>query len=222
MANLLASLIGYAAVDSVNPCTFYVYAALVLATAATGGRRRALAAAAGFITGVYIGYFLLGIGIAAAEGALLAHLPPAVLSAALLAYAALLLYQALAEKRGRAAPLRQGGRRLAAKALRAAGHPLAAAALGLVASFTLLPCTSGPLLSFLALATSMGYTLAEIAAYLLLYNLVFVAPLAALGLAIGAAYRVRRLQEAAARHAWLLDTVTAILVAAAAILVAKG
>ena len=214
-AKLLALLLSYAAVDSVNPCTFYIYAALVAATVlTTRSRRTALRTAAAFIAGVYLGYLALGLMVAAATGVVIQLLPSWLLPLLLLAYAALLAYQALLERRGAGAPLRGGGK-LAGRAVRAAGRVAASFALGLVASFTLLPCTSGPLLSFLALAVSMGYSLAEVAALLLVYNAVFVAPLAAIGLAASQAHRVAAVQRLLAERAWLLDLAAALLLAAA-------
>ena len=214
---LLAALLGYAAVDSVNPCTFYIYATLVLATTlTTRSRGAALRVAAAFIAGVYVGYTSLGLAAAAATEAAIRLLPPWLLPAALLGYAGVLAAQAYTERAGRGAPLRTGGR-LAGRAVAAAGRAAAALGLGLLASFTLLPCTSGPLFSFLALAVSRGYTLAQVAALLLLYNLVFVAPLAALGAAASQVHRVRRVEELLAEKAWLLDVAAACLLAAAAL-----
>jgi cytochrome c-type biogenesis protein len=215
LPGILAALLANAVLDSVNPCTFYIYALLVTAATLKAGHNGATRVAAGFVAGVYTGYLALGLATAAALQIAAARLPAWLLSLLLAAYAVVLLAQAAREARG-GRPILRHGSALRNRVLRAAGSPVAAYLLGLLASFTLLPCSSGPLLAFLALATGMGYSLAEVAALLLLYNLVFVAPLAAVGLAAGAAARTRRLEELLTQRAWLADTLVALMLLAAA------
>lgn len=205
-ASLLAALLANAAVDSVNPCTFYVYTALLLAAGLSSGPRGVARCAAAFIAAVYVGYLLVGLGVSAAA----AELPTQALGLAALLYAAYIAARLAAGRRGAG-----GGGWLARRAVAAAAAgPLAAAAIGFLASMTLLPCSSGPLLAFIAYARARGVPLAELLGLLLLYNAVFVAPLAGIGAAAAAASRARRVQEALARHAVLVEAVSALLLAA--------
>ena len=203
---LIAALLANAAVDSVNPCTFYVYTALLLAAGLSQGPRGVARCAAAFTAAVYTGYLLIGLGVGVASLAL----PTWLLGAAALAYAAYIAAR-LAAGRGTGG----SGGWLARHAVKAAAAgPAAAAVLGFLASMTLLPCSSGPLFAFIAYARARGAPLAELALLLLLYNAVFVAPLAAIGLAATAATRARRIQEALTRHAALVEAVAAALLAA--------
>jgi cytochrome c-type biogenesis protein len=206
---LLGELVGFAALDSINPCTFYVYAVLLLATSIRSKNpKRVMATALAFTAAVYTGYLLVALGIAFASTAL----PVWLLGVAAISFGFYTLAEAVAEKRGKTLPLARPGGKLSKHALRAAGSILTAGLLGFLASFTLLPCSSGPLLAFITLARASGATsLAELLPYLLIYNLVFVAPLLAIGVSITAAYRVKKVQEAVTRYSAELSAVAGIL-----------
>ena len=206
---LIGQLIGLAAVDSINPCTFYVYAVLLLSTSLRyRSPRRVMATALSFTIAVYVGYLVVGLGVAAFS----AMLPLWLLGLVAIGYGAYNIAEALLEQRGKTLPLARPGGRLAKPALRAASSVAAAAALGFLASFTLLPCSSGPLLAFIVAARASGVeTVAGMVPYLLLYNIVFVSPLLAIGFSIAAAYRARRVQEVVARHASELSLVAGLL-----------
>jgi cytochrome c biogenesis protein CcdA len=60
---LFATITGAALVDSINPCAIAVLLILLTALLAVGERRRALRAGLAFILSVYIVYFLFGLGI---------------------------------------------------------------------------------------------------------------------------------------------------------------
>ncbi len=209
---LLGQLVGYAALDSINPCTFYVYAVLLLATSIRyKSPRKIMATALSFTLAVYFGYLVIGLGIA--FSALV--LPLWLLGLVAIVFGAYNVAEAVAEKRGKRLPLARPGGRLASPATRAAGSIVAAALLGLLASFTLLPCSSGPLLAFIVAARASGVaSLAAILPYLLVYNVVFVSPLLAIGLSIAAAYRARRVQELVARYAPELSLIAGLLLIA--------
>lgn len=59
----LMLILTLAAADSINPCTFMVFAALVTAVLSFAGKRKAAAAAAAFISAVFVCYTLLGLGL---------------------------------------------------------------------------------------------------------------------------------------------------------------
>ncbi|KSW11622.1 hypothetical protein CF15_01980 [Pyrodictium occultum] len=194
---LLGELAALAALDSINPCTFYIYAVLLLSVSLKERRSRAvLAAGLAFVAGIYAGYTLLGLGIAGAASRLSAWL----LSLAAGAYGVYNIAVGLYELRGGRPGLQRPGVRLAPRAVRTAGL-LGAAGLGLLLSFTLLPCSGGPLVAFIVLARASGYQGLAVLPLLMLYNVIFVSPLVGMGLAVSALYRVERVQHAVTRAA---------------------
>jgi len=189
VSEVLAVLIPLAAADSVNPCTFALYATLLLMVLALGGVRRMLASALAFVAAVFAGYYLLGLGLVTVAGAL----PPIFTKVIAAAGLALGCFGVLTTLRGgfkslvprRLRRVTEGALDLAvALSLRVAG-PLGSAGLGLLCSFTLLPCSSGPYVVFAGVLSRLGDRALR---YLLLalYNLIFVAPLAALAVAVAA------------------------------------
>ena len=213
LARALPVLVSAAAVDSVNPCTFYIYAAMLLAVSIRSrdpGAVRMVAAA--FVAAVYVGY--LAVGLAAAAASLAA--PPWLLGLAAVLYGFWVFFNALLHR-----PAGRPGGRLARRALLAA-TPLAAAGLGLLASFTLLPCSSGPLLAFLAYARMQGLGTMEMLVALLIYNAVFVAPLALLGAVAAAAAGVARLQRVLARYSRLVEALAGLLLVGVGLWVLAG
>jgi len=214
LTGILAKLLGLAALDSINPCTFYIYTVLLLSASIREKSSRAvLATGLAFIAGVYLGYLALGLGIASA----VAVLPTWLLALAAAVYGVYIIVAGLYELRGRRrpGPQRPGGR-LAPRALRTASR-VGAFGLGLLLSFTLLPCSGGPLIAFIALASTEGYSGLLVLPLLLLYNLIFVAPLIAIGLAAAAAYRVERVQQAIARAAPYASIVAGLALIAVAV-----
>jgi cytochrome c-type biogenesis protein len=175
---ILWKLVSLAAADSVNPCTFYIFATLLLAISIRSlrkSRRQIATVAAAFILGVYVGYYILGLGIAIAG----TFVPKAVLLGVALAYGGVVIANAVSELiRGR--PLTPKPGKLLSKRAVSAADAVAAASLGLTLSFTLLPCSGGPLLAFIASAISAGLSTYKICLLLLVYNIIFVLPLIAI------------------------------------------
>ncbi len=218
--HLLAQLVTMAAVDSVNPCTFYIYTVLLLAVAAKTRSPRSVAAAAlAFTAAVYVGYLVIGLALFTVA----VSIPAKLLAVAAAAYGGYTIGEARmeAELRKRGIPLEKAGGRLGRKAVAATAAGLAAVAgLGLLVSFTLLPCSGGPLAAFIiAMAASGCKSLACGLPYLLLYNLVFVAPLLAIGAAAAAAYRVQKLQRIIEQHAPQLNAIAGALLIGVALYV---
>lgn len=183
VSEVLPVLLSLAAVDSVKPCTFIVFATMLLTVAAVSGKRGALLSSTGFISAVYICYYLLGLGLVAAASAASQILLKALAAAGLLLGA----YLAAANARGRLRSLVP--RKLLKAALGAAESAplkyaslLGGAATGALVSVTLVPCAGGPLLVSAALLARIPHHEARLA-LLVLYNTVFVTPLAAIATA---------------------------------------
>ena len=63
VGEVLAPVIAAALADSVNPCTFSVFTALMLMIMFFKGRARMLQAGGAFIAAVYLMYYLMGLGL---------------------------------------------------------------------------------------------------------------------------------------------------------------
>ena len=61
--SMLPLILALAAADSVNPCTFLVFSALLMTTLAAAGRRKTIEVSAAFISSVFLCYLLLGLGL---------------------------------------------------------------------------------------------------------------------------------------------------------------
>jgi len=183
----ISAVILAAAADSVNPCTFAVLV-LLLGTLLVAQRkgRKALVLKAGFAftIAIFVSYFLMGIGIFSAIQAAGIQRPfiMAVSSLAiLLGLWNMKDYFAYGKWFTIEVPQRWRPtvKRLTASVISVPGAFFA----GVVDSLFLLPCSSGPYIAILALL-SKTTTRTEGILYLLLYNVIFVLPLAAITLAV--------------------------------------
>ena len=173
-------MLSTALADSVNPCTFSVFTALLLITLSLSGRREALLASIAFIVAVYACYYALGVGLVTA----IATLPSIFTKIVAIAGLAVGAYSVTSSiKGGFRSPLPSRLKRITEERVSRAVSPLGAAAAGVVCSFTLLPCSSGPYLVFTAVLSRLSE---EYAKYLLLalYNIIFVLPLAGIAMAV--------------------------------------
>jgi len=159
--------------DSVNPCTFAVFTALLLITLNSIGKNRMVTTGVSFIVTVFICYYFLGLGIFRVLAAF--SYMNKVIGILGLAIGAFGITHGLRPKWK--SPLPKFLRKLMNLQInKSYTSPTGGFILGLVASFTLLPCSGGPYIVGLGLL----YTLNQpIQAYFLLslYNAIFVTPL---------------------------------------------
>lgn len=180
LTEVVALLIPLAAADSVNPCTFAVYTALLMMILVIGGARKMILSAAAFLASVFACYYLLGAGLIL----ITANLPSyfiKVLSAVGLTFGVYSIASNL--KGGFQSPVPKKLKAITEDTLNKVAGPLGAAGLGAVCSFTLLPCSSGPYIVFAGVLSRLQDPLLR---YLLLavYNFIFVGPLAVLAIAV--------------------------------------
>jgi len=182
-AEVLGYLIPLALTDSINPCTFVIYATLLSAIAVISRRKMVLAGLL-FILGVVAGYGALGLAIL--YGLSMVNVPQWVPALILVGYGGAVVLLSMGKKNreckickeegcGRLARIRQKIESLKAKSL---ATPVFALILGLVLSVTLLPCSAGPYFAFLstlALSKTPGAPL-----YIAVYNVFFSIPLLAI------------------------------------------
>jgi len=159
--------------DSVNPCTFAVFTALLLMALHSSGRNKIVVTGFSFILAVFIGYYALGLGLLQ----ILVYIPfiDKVVAVVGLIIGAFSITRSL--KSRFKSPIPKILRRFMEVWISKSYMSLIASfAVGLTTSFTLLPCTSGPYLVGLGLLSTLGDS---IQAYLLLtlYDTIFLSPL---------------------------------------------
>ncbi len=180
LIEMLGFLVPLALTDSINPCTFVLYAVMLVSVSISGSRGKVAAIGAAFVIAVMSGYLMLGLGLSEVAS----FLPRQLVLIIAFAYAAFIIARAVRDlMRGSRAggtevcreddPECKAGR-LARMFSKRVGI-LAAFAIGLLASFTLLPCSAGPYIAFAMIISTQS--LIERLALLLAYNIVFVTPL---------------------------------------------
>jgi len=175
-STLILSIVFLALADSVNPCTFAVFTALLFISLYSFGKMRTVATGFSFILAVFIGYYALGLGLVQILTAFPnIHRALAVLGLVLGAFS---IVSGIRPRFKSPIPRSVRGF-MEQRIIKSYASPVASFALGLVATFTLLPCSGGPYLVGLGLISGLGE---PIEAYLLLalYNLIFAVPLAAI------------------------------------------
>ncbi|MDN7024967.1 hypothetical protein FGU65_08720 [Methanoculleus sp. FWC-SCC1] len=173
----LASVLVAAAVDSINPCTVAVLVVLLAYLTSLADQKRLLRVGLAYIGTVFVVYLLSGLGFFAIVQA--SGLSGTVFTlAGLVAVAAGLVQigEALRKYDGFSFSIPESMKAGIGQYIRRASIPSAIALAALV-SVVELPCTGGIYLAILGLLGSR-MTFAEGLPYLVLYNLIFVLPLA--------------------------------------------
>lgn len=226
-AILLAGLI-----DGINPCAFAVIVFLVsyLGLSRSGGKRAALIFGLLFTLGVFLCYFLIGLGLSGLLGFLHGHrgvirLVYAGMGGLCLIFAVLAVWDTLRARREGASAMRFG----MPKSFHRAAHALirrkagrgalgfGTVLLGMMVSAIELVCTGQIYLPALVLMNQAGRN-ARSLALLLAYNLAFVAPLVLVVLLVAYGVGSQQLAAWARRHAALTRALTAVLFLALAVL----
>jgi len=210
--SLLAIAVPLALSDSINPCALYIYVLLLIAAALSSGssRRAMLLTGIAFVSAIYVGYLALGLGLLKA----LTYVPAYrwVFGAIALGFGAWTIVSGVAKKS-----------RVAAKGLvydllpRASTSVPISFALGLFVTFTLLPCSAGPYVTFLGIASR--YPQSVVMPVLLIYNLLFVSPMLGLLGAISATMRFESVQRAIVERGPTLSIIAGAILALIGVLV---
>ncbi len=217
---LFAALIPLALADSVNPCTFILYSIILVSVSVAGGRKKILAVGVSFIVAVFIAY--LALGLALTQVATL--IPKLLLVAVAGGYAALMIADSLLiikGVRGKNVCREDDPECKATKLARffqSHAGVVGAFGLGLMASFTLLPCSAGPYVVFATLISLASF--ADKLALLAAYVAVFVTPLVMILLAMIGVTKLRNVRDALASHQAEISLVAGILLMGVAAYVA--
>jgi cytochrome c biogenesis protein CcdA/fibronectin type 3 domain-containing protein len=173
----LGMVVGAAIIDSINPCAISVLIFLLMFLTSLGNRRRVLLVGIAYIVTVFLVYLIAGIGLLtflqSTSMTLYVYYAAAVLSIAIGAIN-IKDYVFPGDKPTVAIP--ESRKPLIKKYIEKASVP-AAVGLGAMVSLFELPCTGGIYLAILSLVGN-NMTLDQGMPYLVLYNLIFVLPLA--------------------------------------------
>ena len=177
-----------AVADSINPCTFTVFTALLFITLYSLGKSKTVLTGLSFITAIFLSYYALGLGLIH----LLVAIPymDKIVAAAGFAIGLLSITRGL--KPSFKSPIPRRIRRFLERHIeKSYASPILSFALGIIVSFTLLPCSSGPYIVSLGLLSLLkDHVQARL--LLALYNLLFVTPLMLVLLAVLASRLVAR------------------------------
>ena len=175
-SKIITSIALLALADSVNPCVFAVFTAMLFITLHSLGKIKAALTGLSFISAVFVCYYVLGLGAMP----ILLKIPYVDRAIALIGAALGIFNIVQGLKTGFKSPIPKTVKRfLEFQIRRLYVSPAASFLLGAVASFTLLPCSGGPYVVGLSLLSILND---KFQAYLLLalYNALFIAPLLAI------------------------------------------
>lgn len=170
-------VISAAAVDAVNPCAFAVLIILMSVALSLENKKRALRFGLAFTASIYIAYFLMGLGLfSALQLTGISHWFYIFVTGLAVIVGLLNLKDYFWYGKGFLMEIPVSWRPAMKKIIRSATSPFGAFLVGFVVSLFELPCTGGPYIVILGLLAK-NVTRDVGIMYLLLYNLVFVAPL---------------------------------------------
>lgn len=207
--NILPLVITLAAADSVNPCTFLVFTALLIMTIRISGKRKMLLASASFIAAIFTAYLLLGLGLLK----VFAYIPwiKYLLAALAIGFGLHSLYSI---KGGEFhSPVPENWKKFIEDSLSKisrSGSPILAFTLGILISLTLLPCSSGPYIVAMYVLSKLPFLSSFL--YLVLYNVIFVLPLIliTIGVAI-ASSKIRSIKKTRTKLPTIFEALSGIL-----------
>lgn len=172
---IILLLISLAIADSVNPCTFLVFTALLLITLHTMGKTRMFYIGLIFIVAVFLSYCSLGLGLMQ----ILATIPYIDVSVALIGLFVGIfnINQGLKGKNNSYIPklLRIFINKQIGKLCCPKTSFVLSFALGIIIGFAVLPCSAGPYMISITLLSDLESPLKYF--LLVLYNIIFISPL---------------------------------------------
>jgi len=177
-----------AALDAINPCEFAILILLMASIlVADDTRKKALRTGFSFVAAVFIAYFLMGVGLL--EFIRVYTLSFSGIFYKIVAIAAIIIGLLNIKDYfwygggGFIMEVPQRWRPKMKELIRGVTTPWGGFLVGLIVSLFLLPCTSGPYVVILGLLASKTHLFNAII-YLIVYNLIFIAPMVAIVLAM--------------------------------------
>ncbi|MBL7160903.1 MAG: hypothetical protein ISS93_03590 [Candidatus Aenigmarchaeota archaeon] len=220
----LATVIGAALVDSINPCAIAVLLILLGALLASGDRRKALKAGLAFSVAIYIVYFLFGLGLfSALQITGLSYWFYKVVGLFAIAVGLINIKDYFWYGGGGfVMEVPRGWRPRMKKMLNSVTTPAGAFIVAFAVSLFELPCTGGPYIFILGLLAERTTQLAAIP-ILLLYNVFFILPLIVITLLLYRGFTdVEKAGEWKERNIRRLHLIAGIVMLALGLAVALG
>ncbi|NJE07734.1 cytochrome c biogenesis protein CcdA [Thermococcus sp. M39] len=186
LQSMIFPLISLAVSDSINPCTFVIYTMFLIALSLKEGisKRRIYAIGLAFIVAIYISYYILGVGLVIFTKSI----PTWIAGIVSIIFGGYTVITGYLEKS------RVAGKKKVRKSIfRQEASILGAFALGVMVSFTLLPCSAGSYLIYAILISKIGRALTWI--LLGLYNIIFVLPLLIILFTVGSISESKSLSQ---------------------------
>jgi len=175
----LPLIIGSAAIDSINPCAIAVLVFLILYLMTVKDRRKMLIIGSVYIFVVFLIYYAAGLGLLGIIQSIKITIFFYYFTAGLSILLGLInLKDVFWSGKGVTLGIPESKKELIQKYIKKATLP-AAIILGVLVALFELPCTGGVYLAILSLLADKN-TFLQAAIYLLLYNIIFVAPLLAI------------------------------------------
>ncbi len=200
----LTLLIPLALSDAVNPCVLFIYTLLLIATSIASSRRRnVVVVGTSFVAAVFIGYYVLGLGLIT----IVRGLPKELLSLVAIGFG---LWVSISGVMGKSRVL--GKENVLNLISKASTSALLTFALGLLLTFTLLPCSAGPYVVFVGIASKYSTPIPYL--LLILYNVLFISPLIAILTVIITTMRYKSVQEFLLRNNNILSLIAGLLLIA--------
>jgi cytochrome c biogenesis protein CcdA/thiol-disulfide isomerase/thioredoxin len=180
----LSAVLSGAAVDAINPCAFAVLIILITAVLGAGGRARALYAGLAFSLSIFVSYYLMGLGLySAVEAAGVTHALYVAVAVLALLIGLFNLKDYLWYGKWFVMEVPLSWRPKLKELIRRVTSVPGAFLIGFAVSLFLLPCTSGPYIVILGLLARTETRLHAML-WLVLYNVVFIAPMVAITAAV--------------------------------------
>ncbi|MEM2757091.1 MAG: hypothetical protein QW596_01420, partial [Sulfolobales archaeon] len=193
--------------DAVNPCVIFIYTLLLIgATLSFGRDGRTALIGLSFIFAVFMGYYLLGVGLMT----IVKGFPKELLSLIAVAFGIWVCISGI-----------MGKSRIIAKESvlglmnKAYTSTISSFFLGLLLTFTLLPCSAGPYVVFAGIASKYEAPLPYM--LLIIYNLIFILPLLIVFLIIMKTMKYKAVQDALIKHNTELSIIAGLILIAVGI-----
>jgi len=200
----LTLLIPLALSDAVNPCVLFIYTLLLIATSIASSRRRnVVVVGTSFVVAIFIGYYVLGLGLIT----VIRGLSKELLSLVAIGFG---LWVSISGVMGRSRVL--GKENVLNLISKASTSALLTFALGLLLTFTLLPCSAGPYVVFVGIASKYSAPIPYL--LLILYNILFISPLIAILTVIITTMKYKSVQEFLLRNNNILSLIAGLLLIA--------
>jgi len=191
----IGMVFGAAVVDAVNPCAFAVLIILLTTILSGGNRKRALYSGLLFSLAIFISYLAMGFGLyrALAISGISGIFMNVIATLAIL-LGLFNLKDFLWYGKGFKMEVPMSWRPKMKAVLQSVVSPVGAFVVGFLISLFLLPCTSGPYIVILSMLGA-NETFSTAAWLLVFYNVVFIAPMVLITLAVYKGFSVEKAEE---------------------------